>query len=760
MSDRVALLRVCTFAVALLALNAVDAAARTIRLAWDASADTTVTGYRVYWSTQSGTYNDTNYFDVGDSLTWTGDLPGDQYYFAIRAYDAEGNLGPLSLEAGDTAAFWLSNPGDQSHEAGQAVDVPLVAHGAPVTYNGEGFPAGLGIDALSGHILGTIDPTVAFGAPYVVTARAVDAIGHVSSVQFYWTVHTNQPPIVTNPGDQINLGGDAVILPLSAFDPDGGSLRYSATSLPPGLTIDPTTGIISGSVPPTATGVFNASVSVSDGRLVTSVPFAWRISPAGALTVVRVISAEGIGSTVSTPPFSTTVADEVLIAFVEAAQPTTDGEQTAVVSGGGLLWSLVARANGQAGTAEIWSAQAPVRLSNATVTADVSIEGTFLSLTVVGFAAADGVGASAAASAAGGAPGVSLTTTRAGSFVFGAGNDWDGAVSRTIPGGQELVQEAFSTSGDTFWVQRLTGAIATGGTSVTLRDTAPTDHRWNLAAVEIRGRSQSAPGSLSIDDVEINEGKGGSSSMIFTVTLSAASPVPVTVQYATADGTAKAGRDYAARSGTLVFPTGVTRQTIAVPIYGDKSVEYGESFSVVLNGATNAVIADAQAVGTILNDDGTIRMFGFGAIVDGRLRNRFVFRLAERNARDYGRLEFWSSEPVKGKGVDDDDRPGHHDNDYGHDHRSAKNRFDATVISSVAFGPIDKKGGSVTFSGAGSWNGKSGFTFEAQATDRGEPGRGRDTFMLTVKDSRGVIVLKVNATLDEGNIQSTPASRR
>jgi hypothetical protein len=212
------------------------------------------------------------------------------------------------------------------------------------------------------------------------------------------------------------------------------------------------------------------------------------------------------------------------------------------------------------------------------------------------------------------------------------------------------------------------------------------------------------------------------------------------------------------RSGTLVFAPGTTKQTIDVTIDGDTTFESDESFTLMLSGATNAVIADAQALGTIVNDDVPPvenRMFGFGAIDEGRLRQRFVFRVTERNPRNYSRLEFWSSEPIKGKGVDDDDRDGGFDTDYGRDHRKAKNRFESTVISRVTFGPRDKNGGSVTFSGEGLWNDKSGFTFEAQAMDRGEPGRGRDTFTLIVKDKHGTVVLNASGTLDQGNIQLT-----
>jgi hypothetical protein len=864
MNNGVAFLKVCVLAAALLALSAGDAAARTIRLAWDASADTTATGYRVYWSTEAGVYNDTDYVDVGNRLEWTGDLPGDQYYLAVRAYDEEGHLGPLSLEVGDTAAFWLSNPGDQSSETGQAVVLPLVAYGAAVTYGADGLPDGLGVDAINGQVFGTVTTSVVSPTASTVTARAVNALGHVSSVQFYWTISTLQPPMVPNPGDQSNVHGDVVVLPIGAVDPDGGTLQYSAGNLPTGLQIDATTGIISGTISPAAAGVFDVSVSVSDGRLVTTVRFAWQILTDDRLTVDRVVSADAMGSTVTTlttPPFSTALAGETLIAFVESAHPASEGT---VVSGAGLQWSLGIRANALPGTVEIWSARAPARLSNVTVTADVTVGDTFLSLTVVSFAGADGVGASAAASGAG-APAVSLSTTRAGSFVFGAGNDWDGMVSRTIPAGQEIVHEALGELGDTFWVQRLTGAIAAAGTPVTVNAIEPSDHRFNIAAVEVLARSRGVPtvvptvvltpevalpGSslsaaisdgpgnradwaglfrvtahstdlvawqylngkrtlprtgvtsallsfaapaqpgmylvrlfaetdrqtpiavsnailvpscLSIDGKSMREGSAGSSSMVFTVMLSPASAAPVTVNYATADGTAKAGSDYVARSGTLVFAPGTTKQTIVVTIDGDTTFESDESFSLMLSGATNAVIGDTNALGTIVNDDAPPvenQMFGFGAIDEGRLRQRFVFRVSERNARNYSRLEFWSSEPIKGRDVDDDDRDGGFDTDYGRDHRKARNRFESTVISSVTFGPRDKNGGSVTFSGEGVWNDKSGFTFEARAMDRGEPGRGRDTFMLIVKDKHGTVVLNASGTLDQGNIQLTQSRER
>nr|WP_308683760.1 putative Ig domain-containing protein [Xanthomonas arboricola] len=109
--------------------------------------------------------------------------------------------------------------------------------------------------------------------------------------------------------------------------------------------------------------------------------------------------------------------------------------------------------------------------------------------------------------------------------------------------------------------------------------------------------------ALSIDDVSVNEGNSGTTTATFTVSLSAASGQTVSVNYATANGTATAGSDYVARSGTLTFAPGVTTQGVAITVNGDTAVEPNETFSVGLSGASNASIARATGTGTIVNDD-------------------------------------------------------------------------------------------------------------------------------------------------------------
>jgi subtilisin family serine protease len=119
------------------------------------------------------------------------------------------------------------------------------------------------------------------------------------------------------------------------------------------------------------------------------------------------------------------------------------------------------------------------------------------------------------------------------------------------------------------------------------------------------GPIQVVPGPmLGVNDVVVTEGNSGTLQATFTVTLSPANPMQtVTVNYATTNGSASAGSDYAAASGTLTFAPSVTTQTFTVTVLGDTANEQNETFTVNLSGATNAPIGDAQGVGTIVNDD-------------------------------------------------------------------------------------------------------------------------------------------------------------
>lgn len=111
---------------------------------------------------------------------------------------------------------------------------------------------------------------------------------------------------------------------------------------------------------------------------------------------------------------------------------------------------------------------------------------------------------------------------------------------------------------------------------------------------------------LRINNVQVTETTTGTTFAEFTVTLSAAAAQEVTVDFATADGTAKSPDDYEARTGTLTFPVGTTQQKVRITINSDNAREDNETFTIRLSNATPAstVIAVAQGTGTI-QDAGT-----------------------------------------------------------------------------------------------------------------------------------------------------------
>ncbi len=149
---------------------------------------------------------------------------------------------------------------------------------------------------------------------------------------------------------------------------------------------------------------------------------------------------------------------------------------------------------------------------------------------------------------------------------------------------------------------------------------------------------------------------------------------PVTVDYATTDGTATAGSDYTAVNGTLTFAPGVTEQEVRVPITGDETVEPNESFFVNLSNPVNDVIADGQGEATILDDDGSgVDKTGTSAdeVLDGTDGDN-VLQGGEGDDALSGRsgddtLDGGAGDDILAGGSGDDTLAGGGDDDSGHD---------------------------------------------------------------------------------------------
>ena len=139
------------------------------------------------------------------------------------------------------------------------------------------------------------------------------------------------------------------------------------------------------------------------------------------------------------------------------------------------------------------------------------------------------------------------------------------------------------------------------------------------------------PPELTIAGDTVSEGEEAE----FVVSLSPASGKQVTVEYATADGTAKAGEDYtAATTGALTFTAGATERTISITTAEDSRNEDEEAFTVTLSNPGNATLgSDAAATGTITDDDGTPELTIAGDTVSEGEEAEFVVSLSPASGK-------------------------------------------------------------------------------------------------------------------------------
>ena len=125
---------------------------------------------------------------------------------------------------------------------------------------------------------------------------------------------------------------------------------------------------------------------------------------------------------------------------------------------------------------------------------------------------------------------------------------------------------------------------------------------YDVGAFEVDGILP-PPAFITVNDVTVVEGTGGTTTAVFTLTRSGNTTNAVAVDFVTANGTATAGSDYQTVSGSVAFAAGATTQTVAVPIVSDAIAEPDETLSLNLVTATDATILDAQGLATIVNDD-------------------------------------------------------------------------------------------------------------------------------------------------------------
>ena len=175
---------------------------------------------------------------------------------------------------GGNVGFSTSDAPSLTSEDGTEVSIPTATifvdpDGDILTYSVTGLPDGLTIDPETGLITGTIANSASSSGPYDVTVTAVDTEGASVEMMFTFNV-TNPAPVIGDVELPITppVVGEAVIIDVGAVtqDPDGDVLTFSAVDLPPGLSIDPATGLITGTVTIPQTEPFVFTVSVTDGE--------------------------------------------------------------------------------------------------------------------------------------------------------------------------------------------------------------------------------------------------------------------------------------------------------------------------------------------------------------------------------------------------------------------------------------------------------------------------------------------------------------
>lgn len=233
----------------------------------------TILGVGTVTISQSGAYR------FEPAANYNGPVPVITYTIA----DADGatdtatlTIGPITPVNDDPTSTPVAG---QSSNDSDAITLNVATNftdvdGTPLTFSAAGLPPGLTIDPDTGLITGSINHLASQSGSYTVTVTATDPDGRTTSQTFIWAV-ANPAPVASALPDATSTDSNTVTLATRAAftDPDGDTLTFTASGLPAGLSIDPATGVITGTLGkdasaggPLFNGVYTITVRATDSQ--------------------------------------------------------------------------------------------------------------------------------------------------------------------------------------------------------------------------------------------------------------------------------------------------------------------------------------------------------------------------------------------------------------------------------------------------------------------------------------------------------------
>ena len=499
------------------------------------------------------------------------------------------------------------------------------------------------------------------------------------------TVDLTAPAVSYAAPSALHAGAPAVVSPVST---DTDIASYAAESLPAGLDIDESTGVISGT-PPAVSAAATATVTVTDragneSEVAVAFP-AVTAPPEGTLllSVAPVAGDDLVDGAEKAAGFA--VSGDTGSEAGVSVTVRIGSETLSATSGADGSWSVEVPANAGYVTEPSVTVTVSAGKDGRTPPADV-VRTVTVNLTAPVATRVSTVAVAPPAGGDGWQPGESVEVRLAYSGVVtvdtSGGRPWVrvvllnggpagiaasyggsggapgpvGSLARAVPAAEverralyvrgsgttvlTFVYELVEADGRVSSVAVPEDALVLGGGVV--RDAAGAEvevgHEGVTRTEETPEEPPEEPVSvLRVADARAPEG----GTLSFRVTLSPASSSAVTVEWATREGTASSGADYAAGSGVLEFAPGETVKQVLVAVPADDDVEGVETLTVVLSNVTGAEIADGEGRGTIVSADGTPRGWAgrFGRTAAGQVLEAVKGQLtATRRTGFEGRL--------------------------------------------------------------------------------------------------------------------------